>query len=49
VLKKNDILMSNKQLLRISRTCKQKFHEKIFPITLVKNIGGLLKNDEYSD
>lgn len=25
---KDDILMSNKQLLRVSRTCKQKFHEK---------------------
>lgn len=25
---KDDILMSNGQLLRISRTCKQKFHEK---------------------
>lgn len=25
---KDDILMSNKQFLRISRTCKQKFHEK---------------------
>ena len=25
---KEDILMSNKQLLRISRTCKQKFHER---------------------